>query len=124
MQPCTARSFPSFLSYSSPSNNRTLKRITFFTCRNQLSIRPCYWFSNAALIPPQPYWPQSIICFTFTISTANSITERQFRSVCTTTFAMLRCTNTSPGSKLVISLAGTRLSEQPIHKYSVACCFL
>ena len=36
----------------------------------------------------------------------------------TTTLAMLRCTNISPGSVPVILLAGTRLSEQPIHRYS------
>jgi MFS family permease len=29
--------------------------------------------------------------------------------------------NSSPGSRSTISLAGTRLSEQPIHKYSGAC---
>src|SRR5215469_8551910 len=34
---------------------------------------------------------------------------------------MLRCTNTSPGSRPMISLAGTRLSEQPIHRYCGAC---
>jgi hypothetical protein len=56
-------------------------------------------------------------CFTFSTSTANCITDRQFRSVCTTTLAMLRCTKSSPGSRLTISLAGTRLSEQPIQRY-------
>src|SRR5580765_588833 len=49
-------------------------------------------------------------------STAYWITERQFKSVCTTTFATLRCTNTSPGCWPVIWFAGTRLSEQPIHR--------
>src|SRR6185503_1591483 len=49
-------------------------------------------------------------------STANWITDRQLRSVCTTTFATLRCTNTSPGWWPVIWFAGTRLSEQPIHR--------
>ena len=33
-----------------------------------------------------------------------------------------RCTNTSPGSSPVISLAGTRLSAQPIHMYLGLCC--
>jgi hypothetical protein len=36
--------------------------------------------------------------------------------------ATLRCTNTSPGSRPVISLAGTRLSAQPIHMYCGLCC--
>src|SRR5262245_2311845 len=60
-------------------------------------------------------------CFTFRTSMANCSTDRQFRSVCTTTLATLRCTNSSPGSRPTISLAGTRLSEQPIHRYSGAC---
>src|SRR6201986_4970381 len=34
---------------------------------------------------------------------------------------MLGWTNISPGSRSTISLAGTRLSEQPIHRYSGAC---
>ena len=34
---------------------------------------------------------------------------------------MLRCTNTSPGARPVIWLAGTRLSEQPIQRYSGDC---
>src|SRR6478735_7173260 len=42
-------------------------------------------------------------------------------SVCTTMLAMLRCTNTSPGAVPVISLAGTRLSEHPIHRNSGVC---
>src|SRR5262249_45866630 len=33
-----------------------------------------------------------------------------------------RCTNTSPGNMPMISLAGTRLSEQPIHSTRGACC--
>src|SRR5215471_16588995 len=49
-------------------------------------------------------------------STAYCIAERQLRSVCTTTFATFRCTNTSPGCCPVIWFAGTRLSEQPIHR--------
>src|SRR3990167_3574852 len=48
--------------------------------------------------------------------------DRQFRSVGTTTLATLRCTNTSPGARPVIWLAGTRLSEQPIHMYCGLCC--
>ena len=44
------------------------------------------------------------------------MTDRQLRSVCTTTFATLRWTKTSPGSVPVISFAGTRLSEQPIQR--------
>ena len=58
---------------------------------------------------------------TFSTSTANCSTDRQFRSVWTTTLATLRWTNSSPGSRPTISLAGTRLSEQPIHRYSGAC---
>src|SRR5476651_565353 len=34
---------------------------------------------------------------------------------------MFLCTNTSPGGKPMIWLAGTRESEQPIHRYSGAC---
>src|SRR5262252_4646686 len=49
-------------------------------------------------------------------STAYCTAERQFRSVVTTTFPTFRCTNTSPGSWPVIWFAGTRLSEQPIHR--------
>src|SRR5690554_921165 len=49
--------------------------------------------------------------------------DRQLRSVCNTTLPTLRCTNRSPGSMPTISLAGTRASEQPIHKYSGSCCF-
>src|SRR5688500_11781802 len=62
-------------------------------------------------------------CLTFSTSTANWIADRQFRSVCTTTFAMLRWTNTSPGAMSMIWLAGTRESEQPIQRYSGARCF-
>ena len=47
---------------------------------------------------------------------------RQLRSVCTTTLAMLRWTKTSPGARPMIWLAGTRESEQPIHRYFGACC--
>src|SRR5690606_38873977 len=48
--------------------------------------------------------------------TANWITDRQLRSVCTTTLAMLRWTKTSPGAMSTIWLAGTRESEHPIHR--------
>ena len=41
--------------------------------------------------------------------------------MCTTTLATLRWTKSSPGSRPTISLAGTRLSEQPIHRYSGVC---
>src|SRR4051812_48791040 len=61
-------------------------------------------------------------CFTCSTSTANWSTDKQLRSVCTTTFATFRCTKSSPGSRFTISFAGTRLSEQPIHRYSGACC--
>src|SRR5688572_2244805 len=50
------------------------------------------------------------------------MTDRQFRSLCTTTFATLRWTKISPGRSPRIWFAGTRLSEQPIHKYRGACC--
>src|SRR5450830_875545 len=62
------------------------------------------------------------MCLTPRTSTANCKTERQFKSECTTTLAMLRWTNSSPGSNPNNSFAGTRLSEQPIHKYSGFCC--
>src|SRR5919201_2667007 len=63
-----------------------------------------------------------MMCLTFSTSTANWIAERQLRSACTTTFATLRCTNISPGINPTIWFAGTRLSEQPIHRYCGACC--
>src|SRR3546814_4733609 len=63
-----------------------------------------------------------MMCSTWSTSTANCITDRQLRSACTTTLAMLRWTNTSPGCMPVIWLAGTRESEQPIHRYFGACC--
>src|SRR5690349_24075843 len=62
-------------------------------------------------------------CSTFSISTANWIADRALRSEWTTMLATLRCTKTSPGSRPVIWLAGTRLSEQPIHMYLGVCCF-
>src|SRR6056300_1376974 len=51
------------------------------------------------------------------------MTDRQLRSVCTTTLAIFLCTKISPGGISTIWLAGTRLSEQPIHKNSGFCCF-
>ncbi len=62
-----------------------------------------------------------MMCLTLSRSTANWITDRQLRSECTTTFAMFLCTKTSPGGSPMIWLAGTRESEQPIHRYSGAC---
>src|SRR5476651_114758 len=59
---------------------------------------------------------------TLRTSTAYCSTDKQFRSVWTTTFATLRWTKSSPGSRSTISFAGTRLSEQPIHRYAGACC--
>src|SRR5690606_3960472 len=61
------------------------------------------------------------MCSTFSTSTANWITDMQLRSVCTITLAMLRWTNTSPGARPMTWLAGTRESEQPIHRYLGAC---
>src|SRR3546814_20371095 len=61
------------------------------------------------------------MCSTFSTSTANWITDMQFRSVCTITLAMLRWTNTSPGARPMTWLAGTRESEQPSHRYLGAC---
>ena len=63
-----------------------------------------------------------MMCSTCSTSVAYCSTERQLRSVWTTTFATLRWTNSSPGFRSTISLAGTRLSEQPIHRYLGACC--
>jgi hypothetical protein len=42
-------------------------------------------------------------------------------SVATTMLATLRCTNSSPGISPTTSLAGTRLSEQPIQRNSGRC---
>ena len=41
-------------------------------------------------------------CGTFSASTANCSTDRQLRSVCTTTLATLRWTNSSPGGRSTI----------------------
>src|SRR5574338_1199874 len=61
-------------------------------------------------------------CLTRRASTAYCSTDRQLRSVWTTTCATFRWTNSSPGGRSTISFAGTRLSEQPIHRYAGACC--
>src|SRR6185369_14596292 len=61
-------------------------------------------------------------CSTFSTSTAYCSTDRQFRSVWTTTLATLRWTKSSPGRRPTISLAGTRLSAQPIQRYFGDCC--
>jgi len=53
---------------------------------------------------------------------ANCITDRQFRSVCTTTLAMLRWTKQFARSRFHDFVRGHRLSEQPIHKYSATAC--
>src|SRR5262249_25269288 len=53
--------------------------------------------------------------------TAYCRTERQLRSLCETTFAMLRWTNTCPGGSPTIWFAGTRLSEHPIQRYFGDC---
>src|SRR5690606_9439132 len=102
---------------SSISASSPLCRLaTSLTCRIQLSARPTRWPSSAASRPQQPYWPTTRMCSTLSTSTANWITDRQLRSVCTTTLAMLRWTKTSPGAMSMIWLAGTRESEQPIHR--------
>src|SRR5438309_1851792 len=59
---------------------------------------------------------------TLSMSTANCTVDKALRSEWTMTFATLRWTNTSPGSSPVIWLAGTRLSEQPIHMNLGVCC--
>ena len=63
-----------------------------------------------------------MMCLTLSASTAYWITDSALRSECATTLATLRCTNTSPGSRPTSSLAGTRLSAQPIHRYCGVCC--
>ena len=62
-------------------------------------------------------------CSTLSTSTASCRHASRFRSACTTQLATLRCTNTSPGISPVISDAGTRESEQPIHMYLGFCCW-
>src|ERR1051325_381813 len=63
-----------------------------------------------------------MMCSTLSTSTAYCITERQLKSVWTTTFATLRCTNISPGIMPISCVAGTRLSAHPIHKNRGDCC--
>ena len=50
------------------------------------------------------------------------MTLKQFRSVWTTTLATFLWTKIWPGISPTIWLAGTRLSEQPIQRYSGFCC--
>ncbi len=92
-------------------------------CSSQLSINPSSGFSTAACTPPQPRWPQMMMCSTSSTSTAYCTTDRQLRSVWITRFATLRWTNSSPGSRPVRRSAGTRLSEQPIHKKRGFCAW-
>src|SRR5688572_8488152 len=63
-----------------------------------------------------------MMCFTWRTSVANWMTDRQLRSVWTTRFETFRWTKSCPGMSPTIWLAGTRLSEQPIQRYSGACC--
>src|SRR3954462_11233630 len=65
-----------------------------------------------------------MMCCTFSISTANCTVDNALRSECTITLATLRWTKTSPGSRPVIWLAGTRLSDQPIHMNLGFCCWV
>src|SRR3982751_4727809 len=60
-------------------------------------------------------------CFTPSTSMAYCRTDRQLRSVWTTTLETFRWTKSSPGNRPTISLAGTRLSEQPIQRYLGDC---
>src|SRR5690349_19500461 len=62
------------------------------------------------------------MCLTLSTSTANWMVLSALRSVCTTTLATLRWTKISPGGRSTIWVAGTRESEQPIHRYLGACC--
>src|SRR6516162_2106448 len=59
-----------------------------------------------------------MMCLTFKASTAYCNTECTLASKGGTILAILRCTNSSPGPRPTISLAGTRLSAQPIQRYS------
>src|SRR5215204_6956597 len=63
-----------------------------------------------------------MMCSTFSTSTAYCITERQLKSVWTTTFATFRCTNISPGTMPTSCVAGTRLSEHPTQRKVGDCC--
>src|SRR5574343_304610 len=63
-----------------------------------------------------------MMCCTWRPSTANWITDSALRSEWATTLATLRCTNNSPGNRPTSSLAGTRLSAQPIQRYCGFCC--
>ena len=59
---------------------------------------------------------------TFSTSTAYWRTDIRFMSVWMTRLAMLRWMNICPVRMPTISLALTRLSEQPIQRYSGVCC--
>ena len=59
---------------------------------------------------------------TLRTSTAYWTVARQLKSVREMMFATLRWTKTSPGCRPMISLAGTRLSEHPIHRNFGICC--
>src|SRR4051794_33410705 len=59
-----------------------------------------------------------MICRTDKTSTAYCTTATQFVSPGDTMLATLRWTKSSPGSRPTISLAGTRLSAQPIQRES------
>src|SRR5688500_17818993 len=63
-----------------------------------------------------------MMCSTFSTSTAYCITDKQLKSVWTTTFATLRCTNISRAIMPTSLVAGTRLSEQPIQRTVGDCC--
>src|ERR1700758_1576762 len=62
-----------------------------------------------------------MMCCTFNMSTANCTTDKQFRSLLATTFAIFLWVKTSPGARSSIWLAGTRLSEHPIQRYFGVC---
>ena len=96
---------------------------TSWTWRSQLSARPTRRSSSAAMTPPHCEWPTTMMWRTLRTSVANWMTDRQLRSEWTTTLATLRWTNSSPGARSTSSLAGTRLSAQPIHRYCGACCW-
>src|SRR3954451_5848174 len=59
---------------------------------------------------------------TLSQSTAYSRTARPLKSTICTWLAMLRWKKTSPGITPMLSLPGTRLSEQPIHSTRGVCC--
>ena len=105
-----------------PSSQARWRSRTSWTWRSHRSARPTRRSVSAAFTPPQPLWPTTMMWRTRSMSTANCTTDSALRSVGTTTLATLRCTNSSPGSRPTSSLAGTRLSAQPIHRYCGVCC--